>query len=100
MVVEVVVIGDYLPEFAVGVVQVDPHPIVDVHYPARIAVPGSLARYAIDVVDHHRTHDPFPPRRLGPSNRHVVAAREVCTVLSKIRESYNFALTQIVTGVE
>src|SRR5216684_8996693 len=35
-----------------------------------------------------------------PGNLHVVAARQLCAVLGKIRESHNFAVTQIVTCVE
>jgi hypothetical protein len=65
MVVEVIIIGDDLPQLAIGVLQIDPHPVpqllVDLHYAARIAIPGGFARYAMDVVDYHRAHDPFSP---------------------------------------
>src|SRR5215467_16319664 len=104
MVVEVIVIGDCLPQLAVRIVEVDPHPVpqflVDVHYAAGIAITGSLATNAMDIIDHHWTDHPFAPRGLGPGKRHVVTTREFRAVRTKIGQGYDLAITQIIPGVD
>src|ERR1700733_11205434 len=52
------------------------------------------------VIDPHPAGFPFAPRRLWESERHQVAARENRAVLIEVRERQDFAIREVIAGID
>src|SRR5215472_6717011 len=100
-VTDVIEVRDRLPQLAVRVVQVYPIGIpeflVSIKDAARVAIAGRFARYPVSINYSHWAHFPFAPRRLGPTQRQVVALGVSGAILVKDRQCQDVAVAEILS---